>query len=507
MKFDEFKKVKEDAHSVHFRHPMGHEIKLAKSAGLNMGQNPDAAPKMYADTEAVVGSPEDDAPTAQDSSPAPTATPQSGGFNLGTMLSSLFGGSDAQASSAPPTAMPADSSQAQIPVQNTPQNYQLQQPQQQQQQVQPVPTPDVDQMEQNQSDVTSGIQGQAAALGAQGKQEAKAATETANNLQNLKTQAEAQFQETQGEADKAAQDYGQQHIDSSQFEHHGGLGTAIGLILGGIGGALTGQGNPVQAYLQNQQEKWIQSQTINMDKQKNLMSFYTQKFGNVKDAQDMLRMIDNNVMSAKFQAAAGNATDPVQKNIALQKAAEYKNQNIPINQQLTIRRQLLGQMNQQGGQQSSVNPAVASRFLAPDPETNKAALAEVKQQQNINSMNQNAVQSFDRVAQMQTIGNRYGSPIQSSKRIDAEWEPMMDKLTKNNEGRVTPITVDLMSSLKPSMSDDAATVAEKREKLMNLLNSERSTPTLDSIGVNVPKNIGVAKSNSNAMQGYQSARK
>ena len=121
------------------------------------------------------------------------------------------------------------------------------------------------------------------------------------------------------------------------------------------------------------------------------------------------------------------------------------------------------------------------------PEQSRAALQEIGHTANHVQLNANALESFDRVAKMSTIASKLANPVQNQKRIDAEWFPMMDKLTKDTEGRVTPITVDLMSKLKPELTDNAATTKDKRQKLNAILNSGMATPTLDSLGIAVNK--------------------
>jgi hypothetical protein len=514
-----FKKVGEDKNTITLKHPKGHELKINKSAALNLGQGVNASqeaeklgamPQKFADGTPDEPIPE---PTADTTSTAP---PGGGGWSIGSLISGLFGGGNDSGGTPNPSpsqqpAIPPDQTQAQAnppSLQSGPSNYNLGAPQQQQQGVNPNPMPDPDQFQGNMDQYQQGLRQEAQAEGKMGQMKAQAAGQNIAAQQQNMEEFQTRSQHFMDEADKAAHDAGQSHVDP-EMGAHSGLGTAIGLILGGIGGGITGQENPVLKYLNAEKERSIQSQVANMGNKQNMVGVYTKLLGNTKDATDMVSMMNNSILANKFEQAAGQAADPQAKARALQAASLYRNQNYPIAQQMTIRRQLLGQMNQQGqgGAQNPAFPAIASRFVSPDSETNKAAQGEIKGQQNINSMNSNAIQSFDRVASMQTLGNRLGSPVQSQRRINAEWEPMMDKLTKNNEGRVTPITVDLMSSLKPELADNAQTVAEKREKLMNILNSERSTPTLDSIGVQVPKNIGVARTNPNAPQGYKVANR
>lgn len=517
MKFDlsAFKKVKEDNHSAVLKHPHGHQITISKN-GLSQKLKSDLAGlpmHMYS------GGSADDAAEIPNNESVPTQE-QEGGvkYNLPFGITATYTPPNEPVNQAPvPTNLvasneseiPSGVTPIRMPAQIAPQNYSI------------TPSaasgvnPEMAQPNKAQApydfgmgaygkdigNYQAGIYSEAKAMGEQGKQEAIAAQQQQQQAINLENEYKKHSEELTKERAALLKDYGEGHINPNHYMENksalGKVGTAIGLILGGIGGGLTKQGNPALEFLNHQINRDIEAQKADLGKKENLLSANLKQFGNLKDATDMTRIMQADIYSAKLKEAAAKVMDPVARAKALQAASHFDlTVAQPLLQQLALKRSVMSGMGTGG-----VDPSVAVRYVVDESHQPKA-YEEVKQQQNINAMNKNAIDSFDKVSMMQNTANRALNPLQSSSQINAEWEPMMDKLTKNTEGRVTPITIDLMNSLKPAISDSPQTLAIKRQKLMNILNSERSTPTLDAYGIKIPKNIGMARPNTNAPQGY-----
>lgn len=391
-----------------------------------------------------------------------------------------------------------------------PQNYQL--PQAQGDNSITNKLPQVEEVERPVQEQIGGIEAEAKAKGQLGQQQASLANQQIEQQQANQKIAQDQLKDHFQEVNNAEQDVKNGHINPDRFLENQTtiqkVKTAIGLILGGMGGGLTHQENPAMKFLQSQIDRDIHAQQAELGKKENLLSANFRKFGNLQDAQKMTQAMQYGIYATQLERAAAQTQNPVEKARAMQASAQLRGQIMPTLQQIKVRNTLLGQ--NAGGQNqasSGVDPAVAARFLAPDESSRNKALEEVKQQQNINSLNENALSAFDQVSRLQTVGSRLGSPIQSNKQIDAAWDPMIDKITKVTEGRVVPITVELMSSLKPKVTDSPETVADKRQRLLGILNSERSTPALTSLGINMNKSAGMAKPNSRITPSYQTAKR
>jgi len=121
------------------------------------------------------------------------------------------------------------------------------------------------------------------------------------------------------------------------------------------------------------------------------------------------------------------------------------------------------------------------------PQQGEEGLKEIKNVENMNNANDVAMKAFDQIAERASLKGYATHGYQNQKQIDALWDPMIDKLTKTNEGRVTPITVGLMGKWKPLFTDSPATTALKRKQMHDTIYQGLATPTLDSIGVSIHK--------------------
>lgn len=289
----------------------------------------------------------------------------------------------------------------------------------------------------------------------------------------------------------------------------GKIGTIFGLMMSGAGSGLARQPNMLLHMMDNEIGNDIEAQK--------------QSKGN---AQNFIRLNQQNAMN-QAQIKGLNMNTSIQANTFARMQANraalhhlvQQTQSMPIGsaqraqaeQTLAALSQSVNTENYNLADQASANMARMKMMLGDSggneiaqqdpsrqirqkqimgfvsPEQSKEALKEVGATQNHVTLNQNALDSFDKVAALTTLSSKVANPVQGSKRIDAEWNPMMDKLTKDTEGRVTPITIDMMSALKPSLTDNRDTLNLKRQKLNGILNAGFATPTLDSIGVRVNK--------------------
>jgi hypothetical protein len=293
----------------------------------------------------------------------------------------------------------------------------------------------------------------------------------------------------------------------------GKIGTIFGMMLGGFSG-LAHQQNPMMQLMDkqitNDLEAQKQSKTnaynyLNLAREHELSKAQAQNLAaNTAQTQYALSKIRMN--QAALHDLVTNMkkiTDPAKRAQAeqtlamLNSAVQSDNFNLKDRaataeayQKMVLGTQTPATQGQPGAQ-NIPDPAkeIRKRQLvgAMNPEQANKALDEVKHIQNHQQVNQNALDSFDKVAKLTTLASKMTNPIQNSKRVDAEWYPMLDKLTKDTEGRVTPITVDLMSTLKPTISDNKDTLRIKREKLNAILHAGFSTPTLDSFNIPIDK--------------------
>lgn len=111
-------------------------------------------------------------------------------------------------------------------------------------------------------------------------------------------------------------DYKDFHIDPQHYLNSMGTGqkiaTGIGLILGGLGGANTGT-NPSVDYLNKQIDNDINAQKAEMDKKNNLLAANYRQFGNVNQAAQMTKAMQQGIVIDQLQQVAAKYQDPVVK--------------------------------------------------------------------------------------------------------------------------------------------------------------------------------------------------
>lgn len=366
------------------------------------------------------------------------------------------------------------SQEAPLPVEDYPLNAPAQAPQAKQGTSLPL---DSDEM-------TRSLMEGAKAKAHEGYKKAIAAEINHSQLKDTQGNLETHSKAIMNESLAIARDMAAKHIDEKQFLHPQNLGTAIGLILGGMGGAVTGQGNPAQRYLEHEQELYIKAQTANMTNSHNLLSFYNQMFGNLKDAQNMLRIISNDQMAAKFEEAAGTAKGQTEKENAIQEAIQWRTKNGPLVEDLARKRMLKDQI----GQGKEVQPGLAASVLAPSEKVGKEARAEVKEQEEQNTLATEALSNFDKIVKLQKLSNRLTNPIQSKRQIDALWDALSEQMTRKIAKGVPTVTrLKLIEGLKGHVFDSEETTRVIRNEIERLMTENKSTPTLDYIGVKVPK--------------------
>jgi hypothetical protein len=186
----------------------------------------------------------------------------------------------------------------------------------------------------------------------------------ADQARQYNEQAQADLTNKQTEIDSAADDIRKGHIKPNDYlENMGTVGkisTALGLILGGIGGGQMHQANPASTFLNSQIERNIEGQKADMENKNNLLSALHQQYGDMVVAQNMHRAIQATALANQLQAAQSTATTQLGKMQALNTQGSLKQEAA-----LWLRQAHLAQMQgavQQGGQGSDLD-ARANAYL------------------------------------------------------------------------------------------------------------------------------------------------
>lgn len=146
--------------------------------------------------------------------------------------------------------------------------------------------------------------------------QAKIAADRHQQLLDLNNQWQKNIQETKADYDAAVEDYKNAQIKPNQFMENMSSGqkvrTAIGLLLGGIGaGMLHSTDNPAMKFLQNQIDRDVEAQRMNLAKKGNVLSALKEKYGNMKDAMDMAKVFNANMYANEMEQAALKSGGPM----------------------------------------------------------------------------------------------------------------------------------------------------------------------------------------------------
>lgn len=352
----------------------------------------------------------------------------------------------------------------------------------------------------------AGEKAQANVIGQQAEAQANEINSQVAHQQQLAQNYQTHFNEMNQEMDHLRHDINTNQINPRQYLEDmstgGKISTALGMLLSGLGGS---KENSVTTFLNQQIDRNINAQKANIDKKNNLLSALTQQQGNLHTATNMMQALYKNMYADKITEIANKFAGPQAQAKAQELAGQWKQEAAQVIGNAAQTKALM-QMNTGGGgsQQQQQDPAILVRMLVPDHEKAKA-YEEIKDQQNINRVNKDAMEAWDKIARLQTVASRLGSPLQSKSQINALWDPMVEQVAKNTTGRAVPLTVELLAALKPGLSNSAETLNVLRQKFWNTLNGERSTPVLDAYRIPVNKNIGLVQRNAQVGGGYAQA--
>jgi hypothetical protein len=150
----------------------------------------------------------------------------------------------------------------------------------------------------------------------QAKQEEQQYNENLNALQADQNKYLLELQDVNNEMNNLRSDIMQTKIDPQRFYSNmstgNKVGTAIGLILGGIGAGLTGGENVVLKQLNNYIEQDLYAQKANLGKKESLLGGLTQKYGNVNQAMQMSRIMMSDALSLQMKRIAAQYAGKVE---------------------------------------------------------------------------------------------------------------------------------------------------------------------------------------------------
>ncbi len=515
LNYKNFKKVHEDAHSATLQHPEGHQIKIAKGPlsdhikkqlgalpFANGGEVSARSGKKLDPTGNVIDEinpVENETYAKERPTPKVEAKPVADESTM-QALKHAFGYADGGEVDHPMSLPPEAQSQQDVTSQLASMPG-LQQPQEVASQGpvnQPIPqaapqapmNPDMmrnfpqEAMQQAQA----GIVGQAQTESNLGKQEAQAIQKNRVNEAQINAMHQEKQQQLISEIDAVVKDVKDQKIDPNHFWNErstlGKASTAIGLILGGMGSGLTGGPNPALQFLNQQIDRDIEGQRMQMGQKMNMLSALQHQLGNNQDATNMAKAMQAGVYASQMLEAAAKSKDPMAMARAQQANAQILSQYGPMVQQTAMRQSIL-----QGMKQGGIEPEKAVPYLVPEPHQ-KEVYSEIKKAQDVNQLEKPILENFDKAAKENTILKTGFGKLRTPVSIQT-LEAMALPMIHDQEGRVNEYEMKTLQELMPQPGDTDAKIAGKRQGWINFMHQKQATPTANSFGIQVPKsNVG-----------------
>jgi len=223
-------------------------------------------------------------------------------------------------------------------------------------------------MAQGYQNKASGIGAEAKAQGALGQAQAGLLQKQQEAQQTAQDTYKQSFDALDSERKAHMADIQNGHIDPDQYwkGHDDGHGNMVGghskimTMLGMLISGFNPAGRPGNGALDTMKylmEQNINAQKTNLDSNQNLLQANLRQFGNVKDAADMTRLMQSDIIQSQLAQAAAQSQDPMAKARAQQAIGDLKMTYAPIAQQFAMRRAMMSLANQ------GANPQAVDHML------------------------------------------------------------------------------------------------------------------------------------------------
>ncbi len=186
----------------------------------------------------------------------------------------------------------------------------------------------------------SGILGEASAIRQQAIADQLALQKQAEAQQHNVEAYQSNFKELEDHRKGLSQAIQDQHIDPNHYMNSLGVGgkilTAVGLVLGGIGG---GHGpNVGQQALDSLIDRDINAQKAELGKKENLLAANMKQYGNIREAADVTRIQMSDITANLLRQNAAKSSDPMAQARAQQAIGELDQKVAPLMAQMALKK-------------------------------------------------------------------------------------------------------------------------------------------------------------------------
>ena len=306
------------------------------------------------------------------------------------------------------------------------------------------------------------------------------AKEAKDELETSQNHYEDNLQKINNYGDAVLKAYSDQKIDPNNYYNSkstpGKISTAIGLILGGLGGALTGQENPALKFMNEQIDRDIEAQKMDLGRKKSLYEFNLQRLGNAQAAQNMTRINLLDKAALDFKKAEGTASGPVVKARAAQAASLVKQQVDQLKAQQAQRQAVMGMAAQPGGDPSKLVP-----FLVPK-ERQAEVYKEIKKAQDMQQDAPLLMNLFDRASKDVGVTSALIEPESKQALRNAYLKHLKDDVGRINETELATANNTFPQGLDRLSPERAA---NRRADFEANLQRGMAAPTAKSFGIDL----------------------
>lgn len=295
--------------------------------------------------------------------------------------------------------------------------------------------------------------------------------------------------------------YKSKSIDPDRYMHNMDTGSkitaALALFLGGLSTPFTHQGNPALAVMQNAIQRDIESQKADVDKAHTLWSMNRAALGNDLAANTATQNQMYTALKYKLAQAASHFQGPIAQAKAQQLNASIDQQIAQNNFKLSF---LQGPTKEAISDPNYPEKAVANSGMFKTPEEQKAALDEIAYRKNLKSVANPILDAFDAIGLHRPADL---NPMQDTPE-QQHFEALMNTTVKEQEGTARQAAFDsIKANLMKHVGDSDARTQQRREAVIQYLNSKQAAPFTASRGLNLDQYPSTAWTPPAAANGLQ----
>lgn len=223
----------------------------------------------------------------------------------------------------------------------------------------------------------SGIQNEAKAQGALGQQQSDILNKQVQAQQQAQSAYKASYDALDKERQAHMQDVKDGYIDPNKYwtgdkdgnGSHSKIMSGIGMILAGFNP--TNRPNAAIEFLNKQMDMNLDAQKTNLNQKNNLLQANLRQFGNLKDATDMTRLMQADIVHNQLLGAAATASSPLAQAAAQKAAGQLQMQYAPLQQQMAMRRAMMSMANSADPSNTSAQEQMIQYARMTNPEMAK----------------------------------------------------------------------------------------------------------------------------------------